>query len=614
MKHVFPLAALAAAVSAAPVVAADNPLEEIIITSSRVEMPLREVGTSVSLITAADIETRGFTTVYDALRSQAGVSVSNSGGLGSATSVRIRGEDGFRTRAYIDGVDVTDTSGTQFGPRFEHMLTPGISRVEVLRGPQGLMYGADAGGVVSISTDTVRDGFSGVVSAEAGRYGTDQVSGVASGGNGTFDGSVLASRLSTEGFNARVSDTSGEDDGYENVTLHGRGGWTVNDMLRLEAVARKVRGEGKYDNCYSYPNYINDCKSAYDQRIWRVGAELDMGRLYSELSYSHSESERDFFANAALSYGAEGELKRISYLGQFEVDDAASLVFGADLEDASLGDGASLRERDQKGYYLEYQDNHLKNLFLTAGVRYDDNDDFGDHTTYRLSAAYVVPMTAGELKFKAAYGTGFRAPSLYEIGYNAGPYAQPPASTTQLQPEESEGVDLGVVWASNAGVYVEFNVFDQKITDEISFDLATYSGYLQYAGESESRGIEFVFEVPVTDSFSVQGNYTFNDTEGTNGKQRARRPEHLANIEAQWRPMGERLQLGLAVRGAADVMGNDGEPLDDYTVLDVNADYAVTPKLDVYARVTNALGEDYEEIRGYNTAGAAAYAGLRYTF
>ncbi len=615
MKYIFPLAALAAAVSAASVSANDNPLEEVIVISSRVEMPLREVGTSVSVISAEDIEIRGFTTVYDALRSQPGVSVSNSGGLGSTTAVRIRGEDGFRTRAYIDGVDVTDTSGTQFGPRFEHMLTSGVSRVEILRGPQGLMYGADAGGVVNISTDALREGFEGIVSAEAGRYGTDQVSGLFSGGNGQLDGSLVVSRLSTEGFNSLASDTSGEDDGYENVTLHGRGGWTVNDMLRLEAVARKVRGEGKYDRCYSYPDgYLNDCVSNYDQRIWRLGAELDLGRFYSELSYSHSESERDFFAKGALSYGAVGELKRISYLGKFEIDDAADLVFGADLEDASLGEGESLRERDQKGYYLEYQDNHLDNLFLTAGVRYDDNDDFGDHTTYRVSAAYVVPLSAGELKFKTAYGTGFRAPSLYEIGYNAGPNAKLPASTTVLQPEESEGVDLGVAWASNSGVYVEFNLFDQQITDVIEFDLADYSGYLQYEGESESRGVELAFELPLGESVSLLGNYTYNDTETPDGQQRARRPEHLANLEAQWRLLNDRLHFGVAVRGAAEITGNNGEPLEDYTVVDINVDYAVTPKLGLYARVNNVLDEDYEEVRGYYTAGAAAYAGLRYTF
>lgn len=616
MNRFFPLTTLAAAIAAAPALANDNPLEEIVITSSRIEMPLRNVGTSLSVITAEDIQSRGFTTVYDVLRTQPGVAISNSGGAGSTTAVRIRGEESYRTRAYIDGVDVSDTSAPRFGPRFEHLLSAGISRVEVLRGPQGLMYGADAGGVINISTDSVRDGVKGYLNAEGGRYGSDQLTGYVSGGNGRFDGSASVSRLSTDGFNARVSDTSGEDDGYENVTLHGRGGWTVNDALRLEAVVRKVSGEGEYDHCYksSIKGYINNCSNEYDQRVWRLAGELTLGRVYQELSYNHAESQRDFFTDGVLSYGAEGELKRISYLGHADVTDAAKVVWGADFEDASYDSGSSKRQRDQKGYYLEYQDNHIESLYLTAGVRHDDNDDFGTHTTYRLSAAYVIPMQGSELKFKAAWGTGFRAPSLYEIGYNARPSARPPASTTVLKPEESKGLDVGVVWASDEGALVEFNIFDQTITDEIDFDMVGYTGYLQYEGESDSRGVELVFEVPVVASVSILGNYTFNDTESVDGKQRGRRPEHLANLEVQWRPLAERLQLGLSVRGVADVVGNNGKPLEDYTVLNFNASYDVTPKLAVYGRVQNLLAEDYEEIRGYNTAGAAAYAGLRYNF
>ena len=149
MKTFFPVSALAlACAQAIPAAAENSRLEEIIVTSSRVAMPLRQVGTSVSLVTSQDIKERGFLNLADVLRYEPSISVSNTGGAGKATSLRIRGENGFRTKLLIDGIDVTDTSSPQGAPHFEQLSSSGIARVEVLRGPQGLMYGADAGGVV----------------------------------------------------------------------------------------------------------------------------------------------------------------------------------------------------------------------------------------------------------------------------------------------------------------------------------------------------------------------------------------------------------------------------------------------------------------------------------
>ncbi|MEZ5502923.1 MAG: TonB-dependent receptor plug domain-containing protein [Halioglobus sp.] len=141
--------------------AATDKLEEIVVTSSRVPMPLREIGTSVSVVTQDDIDQLGFNSLYEILRTQPGVQVSNAGGPGGATSFRIRGEDGYRTMMLLDGIDISDTSSPQVSPRVEQLLSSGVQRVEILRGPQGLMYGADAGGVVNITTFAPEQGAGG---------------------------------------------------------------------------------------------------------------------------------------------------------------------------------------------------------------------------------------------------------------------------------------------------------------------------------------------------------------------------------------------------------------------------------------------------------------------
>lgn len=153
-----------------------NPLQEIIVTSSLVPIPLRQIGTSVSVITQDEINAHGNISLVDVLRQQPAIGSSNNGGAGKTTALRIRGEEGFRTLTVFDGIRLLDPSGTQVGSAIEHILSDGIARMEILRGPQGLAYGADAGGVVNISTRPVEDSMSANMDAQMGGFGTEHSS------------------------------------------------------------------------------------------------------------------------------------------------------------------------------------------------------------------------------------------------------------------------------------------------------------------------------------------------------------------------------------------------------------------------------------------------------
>ena len=612
MKTPFQMTAAALLVGTALPASANDKLEEVIVTSSRIEMPLRQIGTSVSVLTGDDITALGFNSMIDVLRTMPSVGVSNNGGAGKVSTLRIRGEDGYRTLVLMDGIDISDTSGPQFAPRMDQMLSSGIERVEVLRGPQGLMYGADAGGVVNITTNTPGQGYSGVLSAEGGRYGTSQLAANLGYGGETFDGNLSVTDYETDGFNSRSDDlVPGDDDGYQNTTYHARLGWNVSEDLRLALVGRDVDGESEYDDCYNASfTPTNLCHSTYEQQAWRASANYQSGSFSHELAYSESETESEDFSEGVFAFGGQGELEKWSYLGSYRGSDALRLVYGVDLRTDSRDDAGATQERDQDGYYLEYQGDFGERLYLTAGARYDDNDDFGDHTTWRVSGAYLIPVNGGEFKLRGAYGTGFRAPSLYEIAYNDGPWG----NGVQLDAEESDGYDLALSWYGDSGLYLEAVYFDQTVDEEIYFDLVTYSGYLQGRGESSASGVELIADWPVLESLSLTGNYTYSDTETSDGSTRPRRPEHMANLGLAWRTLEGRLSLGINARIARDAEDIDGSSLDDYEVLDINANFELWRGLELYGRVENALDEDYVEVRNYNTSGAAAYAGVRYTF
>lgn len=617
MNKVSRFSALAIACAAVNPVFANDKLEEIIVISSRVEMPLRQIGTSVSVVTQQDIQQRGFSSLFDILRSEPAIAASNTGGAGKATSLRIRGEEGFRTLVLLDGINISDTSGTQVTPKVEHLMSTGISRVEILRGPQGLMYGADAGGVVNISSTAPTEGIGGQVSAEGGRYGSSELAGSIGGANELGDFILSVSDYQTDGFNSRTTDTNLKDsDGYDNTTVHGKAGWNASEDLRFELVARNVSAENDYDACFTVDTFAgaDQCTNDYDMSALRALVDYSAGGFNHQLSYSNTDTEREFFSEGKSSFTADGSLDNISYLGSYSQSDSFRLVYGIDLKNESIESDGSDIDRDQNGYYAEYQGGFSNSLFITMGVRHDDNDDFGSHTSYRASGAYVFDLSGGELKLRGAYGTGFRPPSLYEIAYNSGPFAYSPASDAALKEESSEGYDIGLSWFGNSGLFVEAVYFDQKVEDQIDFDLDSFSGYVQGDGTSTSSGVELIAEIPLLESLALTANYTYNDTETAQGAARARRPEQLANIGINWRVLNSRVLLGFNARASYDAVDTAGGDLDDYTVVDINASFEVFQGLELYGRVENLFDEEYEEVPTYNTSGTAGYVGARWAF
>jgi vitamin B12 transporter len=211
-------------------------------------------------------------------------------------------------------------------------------------------------------------------------------------------------------------------------------------------------------------------------------------------------------------------------------------------------------------------------------------------------------------------GTGFRPPSLFEVAYNRGPFAFPPASGVTLVEESSLGYDLGLEYEGAAGVHLEITYFDQEIEDEIFFDLTGFSGYLQSLGTSTSKGVEIGARAPLGERWEIVGNWTNNDTGDTANEQRLRRPKNLGNIGIEYASADAKLRFAANYRLSKDSIDIGGVALDDYEVLDLSTSYAFNANFELYARVENATDEDYQDLIGYNTPGRTAYAGMRLRF
>jgi vitamin B12 transporter len=156
--------------------------------------------------------------------------------------------------------------------------------------------------------------------------------------------------------------------------------------------------------------------------------------------------------------------------------------------------------------------------------------------------------------------------------------------------------------------------FDQDIEDEIFFDLDDFSGYLQSPGKSTSKGIEIAADIPLTERWAVLGNWTRNDAENSTNEQRLRRPKNVGNFGLVYVAAEERLRFIGNYRLAKDSLDIGGVALDDYELLDLSVTYRVGDAFEIYGRIENATDEVYQEVRGYNTAERAVYAGVRLGF
>jgi len=593
-------------------------LEEVVVTASRNETPLRQVGASVSVITEADIQLQAATTLNQLLRDQPGITTSNSGGFGKDSALRIRGEEAYRTLIMIDGVEMTDPTGTQAMSHVEHLnMGADIERVEILRGPQGFIYGADAGGVINIFTRNSEQGFDGRVALEGGSYNTQKFNASLSGGSKTVNGFVSGAMLRSDGFNARTDDLSGETDGYENTTVHAKGIANLTSSLRAKLVYRDQSAESEYDNCGS-PS--DNCESSFDQRIARLSLRYEGESTQQSLAYSISDIERLFFTDDEQSYAISGSLEKAEYLGDKRFNSVVTGVWGSDYKQETLDGQESEPDstRQQLGLFAEIQTQFAETVYFTAGLRHDDNEDFGQHNSYRVTAAWLPVQASNQtLKLRTSAGTGFRAPALSEIAYNRGPWAFGEAVDVDLDAETSEGIDLGFEYyralSDSQSVNLGLTYFTQKIENEIYFDLIGYSGYLQADGESQSQGVEFSVDYQVNTILNIIANNTWNPTEDREGEVRVRRPENTSNLGLRVNLLQDNFIVLANLFSARDAVDIDGSKLDDYSLISLSANWTIGNWL-LNGRIDNLTNRDYQQVTGYNTAERSINAGVQYQF
>lgn len=594
-------------------------LDEIIVSGGLSPIAAQEYGRSVSVVTAQEIQDRGISTVVDALRALPGVSVSSAGS--GFVQVRMRGGEARHTLVLLDGVQLAGGEGEY---TFSGLQTTNIERIEVLRGPQSVVYGSNATtGVINIITrkGTVGKTYDGTFEVGGATAGSvflsrrDERGGI----------SLSLSRRSDPSFDQ--SGDGGERDKLDRLTAVLSGDYLVTDALKLGFVLRRSKEYFDFDAtnfaATDADSYIVDDTTLMGHSkevIGSVFAEYAMleGGLVHRLAYERTENKarRDGAPQTQtdadvvkyrLSYGLDGNTVA-------EADHLLNVMLETHADSSPM---TPLYERSSKSVAVEYRARLSGGLDFQAGVRHDDNDLFEDATTWNVALSYLVPNT--DIRLHSSMGTGVLNPSYFSLYANAFGYTGNP----DLDPERNKSFDIGAELPVLQGRgTVDVTYFDETLTDEIS-PVSLGGGAFTYGnqtGDSTRKGVEIAGNLQATDAVALRMSYTYLNARNPDGSVEIRRPRHELSLGATVETFGGRGQVAVDLR---HVSGNydtqffgtyDTAELPAYTTVDVATEYAVNDTYTLTARVTNLFKDEAVDVWGYGSPGRAAYVGFRANF
>jgi|Deesub1362A_J573_1020465.scaffolds.fasta_scaffold00964_21 vitamin B12 transporter len=588
--------------------AQDKPLEieEVVVTATKIEEPVEETTSSVVVVSKEEIELENTEFVVDVLENIPELNVVQNGGTGTLAQVFLRGSGPSQLMVMIDGIKVKSTTTGTFD--FSGINIDDIERIEIVKGPQSTIYGSEAqAGVINIITKRGRGEPETEFLLEGGSFGTYRGSATFSGAFERFDYRVTASYFNSDGIS--IAEDGDEKDGYRNTSFSAKIGINPSEALRIELNGRYYTDRTELDDFDYFSGQVIDAPH-YIQRgehlLFSAKTDLFLFDRWqqvltaSAIKDTLNVSDRD---NQWNNYDIITAMDTIDWQNNIYLTDNYTITAGVEYRVESGENRGNFNEStDNTALYLN---NRLKlfdeSLVLNAGARIDDNEAFGDHTTYRVGAIYNY-KNAG-LRIRTSYGTGFSAPTFNQLYFPF--YGNP-----DLKPEESRAWEAGIEKdLMGKRLTVSITYFDQDYENLIQTDPDTWTA--QNIGEAEVKGVELGGTMRVTEYLTISTFYTHLDTEDKDtGERLTRRPDDKLNITLRC----SRGKVGgvLSYTYVGDAYdASAGRELDSYSLVNLSGGYRIMDNIELFARIDNLLDEDYETAAGYNTPGISAFAGVK---
>ncbi len=600
-----------AVLSALPLLAAAQDdataLDPMLVTATRTPIALQDSIAPAQVIDRAEIERSQSASLQDLLRGRAGINLNNSGGLGKQSSLFLRGTNSAHTLVLVDGVRI---NSADLGlAMIQDLPLEQIERVEIVRGPQSSLYGADAiGGVIQIFTRRNTGTFAPHFQLGGGSNGLREASGGigGSGERGWFGADIAYQH--TDGINSCRGDAAtfagcGADepdrDGYRNLSMSLRGGYTLTDALSVEGTALRAEGENHYDGYYNYSETLQQVLAG---KVRYAPNE----RFTLTANVGRADNESDNYNGSTWLAAAQTHRDSASVQADIAVVEGQLLSAGMDWSQDNL-DGSSagylVDSRDNTGVFVQYLARFGAH-HLQASARNDDNEQFGNHTTGSLGWGMDL---GGGFRINASYGTAFKAPTFSDL-------YDPWSGVPTLDPEKSKSTNLGIA-QQGGGWRWGLDVYETRIDDLITYDATTFM--MSQVEKARIRGAELTGSLSVAGfDFNAQLSHTDprNRTDGSAQFDNwlARRARNTARLDVD-RSFGG-LRAGVTAFGAGKRYDNAANTvrLAGYGTVDLRLEYAISRDWSVLGRVSNVFDREYETVAWYNQPGREYRLSIRY--
>lgn len=574
--------------------AEDINLKDVVVVANRISQSRDSVIGDVSVINREDIDRAGQSTITELLSTQPGIEMDSTGGVGSTSFIRIRGNNSQSVVVLIDGMRVSSaTSGTT---NFSQLALSQIDRIEILRGPASSLYGADAiGGVIQIFTKKGQGQPNATVTAGYGSNNTKDIAATLSAYSETTSAYLGVNTIHTDGISSLSVNTGydRDNDSFKNLTVNGNISHQIADGHEIGA--RIYTSNGRYNTDNSDAPAFND----NSQQILSLSSKNRLSDHWiSNLTLGESE---DHQYSEGLSFGTSSmQTKQRQMYWQNDIKlPLGNLILAFDrIEDKVKGNvDFSQRKRTNNGYVGSYLVDHDAHA-VKFGLRLDDNSQFGNYTTGNLGYGYKIN---NQWRATASYGTAFRAPTFNDLYYPFSDYSYTYLGVlypytyegnANLKPETAKNTEFSVAY-DQGHHRLSATVYDNKVSNLIVGSNGTSTDGPANVGNAKIQGLTLSYEGWV-DRYHVRASADIQDPKNQDtGKQLSRRSKQhgVVWLGGKWHA----LEIGseiIASSSRYDDAANQFK-LAGYTLLNLTAQYKIDDSWTMNARVNNVFNRQY---------------------
>jgi len=571
-------------------------------SATKSEQSIKDVTSNVEVITGAELEEKHITTVLDALK-LTNISINQSGGIGQTSSFFLGGMSAEHTLVLVDGVRYNDPTVTNGYALLDHLMIADIERIEIIKGAQSGIWGADAAaGVINIITKKPNEKQTLKLNLEAGSFNTKKINMKIQAKDEKNNFGMSVSEITSDGFSAMVPKGKNvanyEDDKYENTTVKLQYGVSINDTNKIDFAHTIVDAKGDYDSSFSG---ANDTTSNFTNK-----------NKFTQINFNHIDSfntvdvytNKSTFDRTVGSGEYIGEIKEIGVKSKIPYRTKDFIIVGADSKEQIMNKSYSVLEGKykSKGLFVT-NSNSFSNTIITESLRKDNYDNFKDKTTGKVG---IKQIFTEDLSASANYGTAYK--NLYAEGNPA--WGNPEAGNLNLKPEDIKSFDASIEYKDFAVKY-----FSSTIDNEILYLYSpTAPDYYQSDKKSKYKGYEISYQKGFeTTLLSVK--YMNQSAKDGDGNDLQRREKEKVNFSADYFGIKK---FNFNLNG--EYVGNRYDDLaktkqtGKYKVFNTVVNYEYKKNINLYLKIDNVTDKLYQVVDGYASSPRAYYVGVNATF